>query len=150
DGGVARRVAFPMRSVMDLDGSGQSSGFGSLHDPIEPRDLAAAHEASIFWQVEALDHAGTVDFFKKKKGVCRGRDSFTKTEQEDRLRRGFQLIQTDYPWVLKTDASYAPSPLPCDPRRRLFDPDEAMNRRFAASRAFIEPGDRIYFSARGE
>ena len=70
----------------------------------------AAREASIFWQVEALDFPD-VPAFLARGGVVRGRDSFSREEQRDRVRRGFQLVQTDYPWFFEGDgaAPYRPA-----------------------------------------
>lgn len=147
-GGAARRVAFPMRSIMARDGSEQTSGPGSAHDPIDPAVLAAAREASIFWQVEALDFGEVPDFVGRKHGVVRGCDSFGREEQRDRLRRGFQLVQTDYPWFFERDYARAPGGLATDPSRRLFDPAPLTGARPLAGGALVEPGSRAYFAAR--
>jgi hypothetical protein len=130
-GGVARRAGFPMRSVFRKDGSDIETGAGSLRDPLPPEVVAEARAASVFWQVETLD-CPEVPPFLAHHGVIRCMSTFEKEAQRDRVGRGFQLVQTDYPWNFFAEGAR-------DPRRRVFD------QRAAAPPVF-EPGGRLLFA----
>jgi hypothetical protein len=150
EGGVRERVAFPLRSIFALDGTGQSGRPGERHEPVDPRALEAAQRNSIFWQLEnlAFDPAGVAAFVERQNGVIRAGSAFAKDEQRARIARGVQLLQTDFPWFFDTGAITPPPGLPTDPRRRNFDP-EIPGRPPIPDEALLEPGERIYLSAEG-
>ncbi len=143
-GGVLARAAFPMRAILDESGGGCTGLVDEgVHDAFEPATLAAAREASIFWQVEQLDYAD-IGRFLDEHGVIRGQGSSTWAEQRDRLRRGFQLLQTDHPWHVLGDA-IAPDGAPADTAHRLRDtgaPAQGVEPS--------EPGSRWYVSGAGD
>jgi hypothetical protein len=127
--------------------------------PIDPHLRQLAFDASVFWQVEdlgseALDAAKR--FLRDDHGVIRGADSFDFGPtcgrdpggcQEQRVRAGFQLIQTDYPWHFVNDTAWSTFGIPVDPSQRLKDPaslpDDQGN--VGAFAVFHEPGSRLYF-----
>lgn len=137
-GGVAARAAFPMRSLLDEDGRRSSGLIGDgVHDPFDATALRAADEASIFWQVEAIDHPD-VDRFVAEHGLVRARSAHTYAEQLERIRRGFQLVMTDHPWHIVDESPAGPAPIHAG--RRLHD----------GAAPLVEPGHRLYAVADGD
>jgi hypothetical protein len=126
------RAAFPMQSdFSDFSHDGCSSEY------IPPDQLRAAEDASVFLQVENVTdpaHLKSVAQFLSEGGVVRGHDSWTVADQTARVTAGFQMFQTDYPWVQANDQG------PAQPFRP-FHPED-----FAGSEQFLEPGNRIAFS----
>lgn len=143
-GGVLERAGFPMRSILDDNGDGCTGVIDEgVHDAFDSRALAAARDASIFWQVEQLDYPG-IDQFLDEHGVVRGHSAPTYNEQRDRLTRGFQLIQTDHPWHVIGDEQLLTGTL--NRSCRLRDAVSALGGSSSA-RMLVEPGDRLYVSA---
>lgn len=131
------RVAFPMRSVLDESGR-RSTGLAAdgVHDPLDAGALAAADEASIFWQVEALDHP-EVDRFVAEHGVVRAKSAQSWREQRERIARGFQFVMTDHPWHVVDDRPDGVAPVDAARRLRAIGGD-------AAGELAREPGARLY------
>jgi hypothetical protein len=148
DGGVLERAAFPMRSILDDSGDGCTGLVADgVHDPFDPEALARARAASIFWQVEQLDYAD-IDRFLDDHGIIRGHSAASYAEQLDRLRRGFQLIQTDHPWHFvsnRIDVSSSAMPW------RLEDPARVLGHQssFGPS-TLVEAGNRLYVEAKSD
>ena len=122
---------------------------GANYDEPAPGWLATANDASVFWQVENFEFP-EIGTFLSKGGIVRGKDSYdycwNKPQNaenptplsfdmpvaflpyqcypahEDRIRRGFQLIQTDYPWNFVKDHPLDSLGIPTDPSRRYADP----------------------------
>jgi hypothetical protein len=143
-GGVVARAAFPMRSILDSDGDGATGLIDDgLHDPFDPAQLRAADQASIFWQLEDLDYPG-IDRFLDEHGVIRAGSSDTHADELDRIRRGFQLIQSDHPWHFVGDGA-GPAGAPIDASRRLRDFGALVGAapQWPAG-ALVEPGQRLY------
>jgi hypothetical protein len=140
---IAKRVAFPLRSIFNDAGDGLASWPGNAHDSIPQAWIQPARDASVFWQVEDLMCPLVPDFLRKN-GIVRGADSFDPAKQTDRLQRGFQLMQTDYPWSMIGDT--APAGAPTDPSRRFRDPAFVTGAAPIDPNALQEPGDRIYIS----
>ncbi len=144
--GVGARAAFPMRCIFDDRGDGIIGQWpGNLHDPLPAGWLDRAREASVFWQVEALSYAGVPGFLARN-GIVRGADSYDLPDQQDRLGRGFHLLQTDYPWRMIDDAGPPGSGIAVDPSRRIRDPARVRGGPTLPPDALVEPGDRLYAS----
>lgn len=100
--------------------------------------LKQAYNASVFQQVENLsdtNHLKAVSKFIAGGGIVRGGNSFSLEEQHARLAAGFQLLQTDYPWIHLRDKGFT----------RPFQP--INEKQFTDSSLFIEPGERIFVSS---
>lgn len=148
EGDIALRACFPMRSIFDAQGDGIYGAWpGNVFDHVPPDWLARARDASIFWQVEHLDYH-EVPRFLAEHGIVRGAEALDHASEEDRVRRGHQLIQTDHAWHVAQDAGPPGSGLPVDPSRRFRDPAWARGGAPIDPRALVEPGLRIY--ARGD
>jgi hypothetical protein len=144
---IAQRACFPLRSIFDAQGGGTVGTWpGSVFDPIPPGWLAAAHDASIFWQVEDLS-CPLVPPFLARGGVVRGGLALEPAEQVDQIRRGYQMIMTDYPWSFVENGGPPGSGIAVDPSRRLRDPAFATGRAPLDPAALVEPGGRIYASS---
>jgi hypothetical protein len=160
EAGIVDRAAFPVRSVFDEHGAGQAGWPGNWADTPAPMALRRAHDASIFWQVETPIVWDTYGFiavevprFLLRNGVVRAADAFDFDSQVDRLSRGFEFVQTDYPWHVSYDGPFPGTSVPIDPSRRLFRPtSSSIIQRSAppARKDLIEPGDRLYVSAEGD
>jgi hypothetical protein len=149
DGGVINRAAFPMRSILRDSGDGATGIVDEgVHDCFDPAQLRAAREASIFWQVERLDYP-ELDEFLAQHGIVRARSAQSRPEQLARIRRGFQLIQTDHPWHVVEDAGLFPS-APVDPSRRLRDFGAVEGQPSWPAAALVEPGARLYVVGRDD
>lgn len=131
---------------------------------IDPATRQSAFDASLFWQVEdtssppALNTSST--FLNVFNGVIRGHDSFefkpdcdndldSGNCQENRIRAGFQLIQTDYPWHFVNDVAWNSLGLPIDASQRLKDLKSlpSLEGQSPDFSIFHEPGSRIYFQS---
>jgi len=70
-------------------------------------NLETARENSIFMQVENLSDPTHLAEVKKRidqnQLVVRGGDSYDVASQQTRIASGFQLLQTDYPWIQYDD-----------------------------------------------
>ncbi|GEM_PF-6843092 len=144
EGNIADRVCFPVRCIFDAAGDGIPGQWpGSTHDKISPETEKRARDASVFWQVEHLDYA-EVPKFLAEGGVVRGADSFPLPEQQDRLRRGFHFLQTDYPWfILGGTGNFG---LPSEPYQRLRDASWVTGKQALDPAALVEPGIRLHAS----
>jgi hypothetical protein len=146
--GIVDRVAFPIRSIFDVQGNGVIGTWpGDAVDPYPPQWLQAARDASAFWDVEDYNFPG-VPLYLAQNGIVRSADSYDAPAQIDALARGFRMILTDYPWNIVADGGPAGSGIPTDPSRRFRDPSTitATGRPAIAPEALIEPGIRFYAS----
>ena len=113
-----------------------------------------AYDMSAFWQFEPVDSdfaVGVAKDFLARGGIIRGHDSFEYSSycfmfdpngtncQEARVKAGYQLIQTDYPWFFTNNLG--PS-IPTDPAQRLKDPAWING---AIGNEYDEPGTKLYF-----
>ncbi|MBI3555077.1 MAG: hypothetical protein HY074_02285 [Deltaproteobacteria bacterium] len=134
-GGARYRSAFPMASdFSDLT----HESCGTEYVPMQ--QLSEAYNASIVWQVENVNnpaHLQNVADMISEGVVVRGSDSFTRSVQQTRVAAGFQMLQTDYPWIQFDDRGVTQPFRPIHPE--LF-PDRTQ---------FDEPGDRIGFKRIG-
>ncbi len=125
--------AFPMSSDFSVFGKK-----GGMKEYVPAPMLERAYKASIFQQVENCydtAHLAGISKFIAAGGIVRGASSFSIKEQQQRIGAGFNLLQTDYPWLQFNNKGYS---MPFRPR----DPD-----RFNNPEAFIEPGNRIFLQA---
>ena len=140
--------------IADIDTSEGPSPF------IDPDLRQKAFDASIFWQLEDVTsingtQAGAA--FLKDNGVIRGHDSFgyflycaprPVDCQEPRIRAGYQMIQTDYPWhFVDNTADWTHFQIPTDPSQRLRDPSSLPDPSGHVGQfsVYREPGSRLYF-----
>ncbi len=128
--GVIDRAAFPMRTIFNPHGPTRFFGFYARAQVDEHR-LQVASEASVFWQLGDLGYAETPRFLAEH-GVIRSMESQTPAEQQDRIARRFQLIQTDHPSsFVQANAAERLRGLPADagrPRRReLLEPGSKIH-----------------------
>lgn len=131
-GGVRERSAFPMASDFT-----QFNGPECGSEPIPANELKAAQDASVFLQVEIVgdpNHMQDVKQQLQEGVVVRGHDSYSIPDQAARVAAGFQMIQTDYPWLQYNDLGAAQ---PFRPLREdaTLDPNQ-----------FYEPGNRLMLS----
>jgi hypothetical protein len=130
--GVRDRSAFPMQTDFS-----RFLGDDCSSELIPPGQVRAAEDASVFRQVEAVEDPAnmrTVERFLADGGIVRGRDSWKLADQAARVAAGFQMLQTDYPWIQLGDRG------PAQPFRPLH-PEE-----FADPAQFLEPGSRLAFA----
>ncbi len=120
--GVAERAGFPMRSNWVRFNAGADT------EAVDPARLRAAEAASVFLQVEDLTDPSVPDFIERG-GLVRGADSFSLDDQRRRVAAGYQLLQTDHPWLALDDRGPDRPLRPLRPR-----PDDDALR---------EPGKRI-------
>ncbi len=120
-------AAFPMLS--DFSVFNKRGG-----EKVKPEKLAKAYSASVFQQVENLNdtaHLAEVSKFIAAGGIVRGGNSFSLAEQEARIKAGFHMLQTDYPWLHYGGKDLTQPFQPINPNKN-FD-----------TVAFIELGNRI-------
>lgn len=98
-GRIRDRAAFPMASSWKLDPSLLTTDEESKIDPAE---LAAAVDDAPFLQIEAADDAAGPQWHKRN-GIVRADGAVTADDQRALHAAGFQLLQTDTPWVQDDD-----------------------------------------------
>lgn len=153
----------PDPTHVDLKTGGTAICVGDIDafDPSPAMDQAlrqAAFDASVFWQLEDLRPAAlsAANQFLAENGVIRGHDSYGFGDscapgpqdcQEVRIRSGFQMIQTDYPWHFVNDSAWNTLHIPVDPSQRLRDPRSLpdANGHLGQYSVFRELGSRFYF-----
>lgn len=120
-------AAFPMLS--DFSVFNKRGG-----ERVDAQMLRKAYSASVFQQVENLNdtaHLAEVSKFIAAGGIVRGGNSFSLAEQEARIKAGFHMLQTDYPWLHYRGKGLNQPLQPINPGNN-FD-----------TLAFVEPGHRI-------
>lgn len=94
-GSIAERAAFPMASSWKLDFDALPSGEQRL---TTREEIAAAERQSVFLQIEELADP-RIDPWLARRAVVRVDGAFDEAAQNERIARGLQLLQTDYPWI---------------------------------------------------
>lgn len=127
-GDIGERAAFPMASAWKLDWDRLPR---IEQERITPDELDRAARQSIFLQIQSLDDP-RIDPTIARRGVIRVDGAFDPDLQIERIARGMQLMQTDYPWSQHDDRG------PAQPFRGISTHFEGLIERGA--RLALEPG----------